>query len=242
MSNISKSFGEVKAVQNVDFELKSNEILGIVGDNAAGKSTLMKILSGALIPDSGEIYFEGKKAEIKSPIDSRNLGIEMVYQDFTLADNLNIIDNIFIGRELTKNFFGIPIKILNKDIMERESSNLLSKLQINFKSPRLNVANLSGGQKRSVSISRAIYFDAKVLIMDEPTANLGIKEINKLMDLIKLLREKGLSIIIISHRLQDIFTIGDRVIVLRSGSRVGEKKIKDTTMEEVVKLIVGVEA
>ena len=242
MKNIFKTFGAVKALQNVDFEVMPGEIVGLVGDNAAGKSTLMKILSGAYIADQGEIWINGKKAAISNPVDSRNLGIEMLYQNFALAGNINIYQNIFLGRELTKNYCFRIFKILNKKEMAARSIELISRLKIDIHQVDKRVKELSGGQQQSVAIARVIAFNARLIIMDEPTANLGIKEVGRLLDLIRRLKEEGISIVFISHRMDDIFSVGDRVIVLKRGKRVGMRYIKDTTPKEVVRLIVSGES
>ncbi len=239
MKGIFKSFGAIKALQNVNFEVMPAEIVGLVGDNAAGKSTLMKVLSGAYVADHGEIWISGKKAHISNPVDSRNLGIEMLYQNFALAGNINIYQNIFLGRELTKNYLIGLFNILNKKEMAHRSFELISRLKIDIPSVYKRVKELSGGQQQSVAIARVIAFDARLIIMDEPTANLGIKEVGRLLDLIRRLKGQGISIIFISHRLDDIFSVGDRVIVLKRGKRVGMRPIKETTPNEVLRLIVG---
>jgi len=239
MKNISKTFGAVKALQNVNFEVMPAEVVGLVGDNAAGKSTLMKVLSGAYIADQGEIQMNGKKVHISNPVDSRNLGIEMLYQNFALAGNINIYQNIFLGRELTKDYCLGAFKILNKKEMATRSVDLISRLKIDIHQVNKRVKELSGGQQQSVAIARVIAFNAHLIIMDEPTANLGIKEVGRLLDLIRRLREQGISVIVISHRLDDIFSVGDKVIVLKRGKRVGMRYIKETTEKEVLRLIVG---
>ena len=239
MKNIYKSFGAVKALQDVHFEVMPAEIVGLVGDNAAGKSTLMKVLSGAYIADQGEIWMSGQKVYISNPVDSRNLGIEMLYQNFALAGNINIYQNIFLGRELTKSYLGGVINLLDKKTMAERSYELISRLKIDVHQVTKRVKELSGGQQQSVAIARVIAFNAQLIIMDEPTANLGIKEVGRLLDLIRRLRDQGISVIFISHRLDDIFSVGDRVIVLKRGRRIGMRRIQETTEKEVVRLIVG---
>ena len=239
MKGISKTFGAVKALQNVNFEVMPAEIVGLVGDNAAGKSTLMKVLSGAYIADQGEIWMDGKKVHISDPVDSRKLGIEMLYQNFALAGNINIYQNIFLGRELTKDYLGGVFKILDKKTMATRSVDLISRLKIDIHQVTKRVKELSGGQQQSVAIARVIAFNARLIIMDEPTANLGIKEVGRLLDLIRRLKEEGISIIFISHRMDDIFSVGDRVIVLKRGKRVGMRQIRDSSPKEVVRLIVA---
>ncbi len=241
MVNIEKHFGAVQALRGVDLTLRHNEVLGLVGDNAAGKSTLMKVLSGAYIPDEGQIYLEGKLADIKSPEDSRNEGIEMVYQDFALANNLDVAGNVFLGHEAVRWQFG-PIRIVNKRQMELDTRTMLDRLKIEIPSVRLKVENLSGGQRQAVAIGRATAFDARVIIMDEPTAALSVAAIDKVLDLIKKLKDEGASIIIISHRLEDIYHVGDRVMVLRHGRKVGDLEIDSDIhafREEVVACMVG---
>lgn len=239
MKNISKTFGAVRALQNVNFEIMPAEIIGLVGDNAAGKSTLMKILSGAYIADQGEIFIGGRKVLISSPVDSRALGIEMLYQNFALAGNINIYQNIFLGRELTKDYLFGFFKILNKKEMAMRSLELISRLKIDIGSVDKRVRELSGGQQQSVAIARVIGFNSQLIIMDEPTANLGIKEVGRLLDLIRRLKDQGISVIFISHRLDDVFSVGDRVIVLKRGKRVGMRYTRETTHNEVLRLIVG---
>src|SRR5690606_1358442 len=225
MRNIKKSFGAVQALRGVDLALYHNEVLGLMGDNAAGKSTLMKVLSGAYIPDEGEILIEGKPVHFSNPMDARRKGIEMVYQDYALANNLDVSANVFMGREVVRLKLG-PIGVLDYGYMERETRNLLSRLRIDIPSVRQKVERLSGGQRQAVAIARATAFDAKVIIMDEPTAALSVAAIDQVLDLVKQLKAQGASIIIISHRLEDIFRVSDRMIVLRHG-----RKVCDTPIE-----------
>src|SRR5512142_729263 len=238
MRNIRKSFAAVRALRGVDLALHHNEVLGLVGDNAAGKSTLMKVLSGAYIPDEGEIFIEGKKAHFSDPMDARRAGIEMVYQDFALANNLDVTGNVFLGREVASAQVG-PIRVMDKRYMEQEAQRLLARLKIDISSVRLKVENLSGGQRQSVAIARATAFNAKVIIMDEPTASLAVREVGKVLDLVRTLRDHGVSVILISHRLQDIFSVAHRVMVLTHGEVAGDREISSTTMDEVVGMMVG---
>ena len=239
MVGISKSFGTVQALKNVNLELNYNEIAGLVGDNGAGKSTLMKILTGAYTPDEGEIFVEGKRVNFTHPSQSRDMGIEMVYQDMALAENIDVAGNIFLGREPKKPILGTAIKIMDRKKMEKESSKTLDELKIKVSSLKKKVKFLSGGQQKAVAIGRSISRKAKVIIMDEPTAALGPRAVSRLLELIKHIRESGISIIFISHRLQDIFMVGDKVLVLREGERVGYKGVSDTTPEEIANLMVG---
>lgn len=239
MEHIFKSFGPVKALQDVHLRLGRGEVLGLVGDNAAGKSTLMKVLTGAYQADSGTIVFDGEEVRWQSPHQSRLAGIEMVYQDFALAGNLDITANVFMGREMVRPRLGPVAKLLDERAMEREAQELLERLKIHIKSVRLRVENLSGGQRQAVAIARATAFKAKVVIMDEPTAALAVKEVSKVLEIIRGLREHDISVIIISHRLQDIFQVCDRIMVLRQGRNAGERLVGQTDMDEIVALIVG---
>jgi simple sugar transport system ATP-binding protein len=237
MIGICKDFGAVKAVQNIDLTLGKGEILGLVGDNAAGKSTLMKCLTAVYGYDKGKIIFEGKEVRISSPLEARNLGIEMIYQDFSLAPNLSIADNIFLGREICTPFLGIGL--LNRRKMQQISRNAMEQTHIRIDSVRTNVTELSGGQRQAVAIARATAFDAKVIIMDEPTASLSVKTIKPLLDLMRNLRDKGVSMIFITHRIQDIFETCDRIMVMRRGVCVGISKTENTSIDEISGLISG---
>jgi len=239
MSNICKNFGEIRALNNVNLVLNQGDILGLVGDNAAGKSTLMKILSGIYLPDKGEIFFEGRKVEFRFPRDSRKLGIEMIYQDLAVADNMDIVENIFLGVELERPTLGGLIKVIDRKRMERESWETLEKIRINIDSVNAKVETLSGGQRQSVAIARTIRSNAKVIIMDEPTASLGVSEVEMLLGLIRELKTKNTAIVFVSHRLYDVFEVGDRIMVLRHGECVEDKKIGDTDMDEIRKLMIG---
>jgi simple sugar transport system ATP-binding protein len=241
MINIKKSFGAVQALRNVAITLNQGEVLGLVGDNAAGKSTLMKVLSGAYIPDEGEILINSQKVHITNPEDSRRLGIEMVYQDYALVNNLDVSANVFLGREIVKWKIG-PIRMMDKKSMEQQAQSLLDRLKIEIKSVRLKVENLSGGQRQAVAIGRATAFDAKVIIMDEPTAALSIAAIGKVLDLIRELKNLGSSIIMISHRLEDIYEVSDRVIVLRHGRKVADCPVSGDIREfreQIVSFMIG---
>jgi simple sugar transport system ATP-binding protein len=241
MVNIRKSFGAVQALRNVALTLNQGEVLGLVGDNAAGKSTLMKVLSGAYIPDEGEILINSQKVHITNPEDSRRLGIEMVYQDYALVNNLDVSANVFLGREIVKWKLG-PIGMMDKKSMEEQAKSLLDRLKIEIESVRLKVENLSGGQRQAVAIGRATAFDAKVIIMDEPTAALSIAAIGKVLDLIRELKNLGSSIIMISHRLEDIYEVSDRVIVLRHGRKVADCSVSGDIREfreQIVSYMIG---
>jgi simple sugar transport system ATP-binding protein len=239
MRGIVKNFGPVRALRGVDLRLDRREVLGLVGDNGAGKSTLMKVLTGVHQPDAGEIFFEGQQVQFASPHHSRTNGIEMVYQDLALAGNLSVDNNIFLGREMTRSYLGGLIKFLNHKGMAREAVQLLERLRIDIKSVDFQVETLSGGQRQAVAIGRSAGFEAKVVIMDEPTAALAVKEVSKVLDLIHGLKDHDVSVILISHRLQDIFAVCDRIMVLRQGEVVGNTPESETKMDEIVALITG---
>jgi ABC-type sugar transport system ATPase subunit len=241
MHNIKKNFAAVQALRGVDLVLHRNEVLGLLGDNAAGKSTLMKVLSGAYVPDEGEIFLDGEKVHYTDPMQARRLGIEMVYQDLALANNLDVTANVFLGREVVGNRLG-PIGVMNSHNMELETQRLLDRLKIDIPSVRLLVERLSGGQRQAVAIARATAFNSKVIIMDEPTAALSVAAITKVLDLVRELKAQGSSIIIISHRLEDIYQVSDRMVILRHGRKVLDCPVEgdiDEFREKVVAYIIG---
>ena len=233
MKNIHKSFGGLHALSDVSLELCHGEILGLVGDNAAGKSTLMKILSGAYQADEGKIFFEGNEVSITDPRVSKQLGIEMLYQDLELCPNLDVPANLFLGREI----LGRYMKSLKSKQMEREAVKVLRQLKIDIKNPRMQVSNLSGGQQQAVAVGKAVSFNPKVVIMDEPTANLALVEGEKVLELTLQLKKHGLSIIVISHRLDDVFKVSDKIYVLKHGKKAGLREILKTDKDEIVKLM-----
>jgi len=238
--NIKKHFGGVQALCGIDFDLYEGEILGIVGDNGAGKSTLIKILSGVYKKDDGEVYYYGDKVEINNPMDAKELGIETVYQDLALVDELDVPSNIFLGREATRlGKFGKAIGFMNYRKMYKQSEELISKLKANIPSLYSRVRYLSGGQRQAIALSKAVFWGKKIIILDEPTAALGVKESRNVMDLIKTLKEHNMSIIIISHNLQHVFNLVDRIMILRMGERVATVNAHETTADEVVSMITG---
>ena len=239
MEGISKSFGSVKALHEVNLTLSHGEVLGLVGDNGAGKSTLIKILSGAILADEGEIFLEDQKVGIENPQEARNQGIETIYQTFALVGNLPIYLNLFLGRYRVRPILGGLIKILDEKRMEKESWEILQNLGIHFNSVREKVDHLSGGQRQAVAIGRALFFNPRLIIMDEPTSGLAVKEVDQIHDIIREFRKKGVSIIFITHRLQSIFAVADRIMVLRSGQRAMDKPISETSLEEVVRAMFG---
>ena len=234
---ITKYFGTITALENVDLKVHAGECLGVVGDNGAGKSTLMKVLSGLYKPSSGSLYFQGKEEILESPKDSQNLGLEMVYQDLALAGNLPIGENIFLGREPTKNIGFLKFLDFNK-IKELTNAHL-GKLKINVKSADQKVEELSGGQRQAVAIARSTAFNAKVVIMDEPTAALAIKEVGKVLDLINSLKKTGVGVIVISHRMDYIFSVCYRVMALFQGTNFAESELSNTSRDEVIGWIMG---
>ncbi|HVR65895.1 MAG TPA: ATP-binding cassette domain-containing protein [Verrucomicrobiae bacterium] len=232
MRAICKAFGAVQALQDVSLRLMPGEILGLVGDNSAGKSTLMKILSGAYQKDTGEILIDGNAVHFRSPQESRDRGIEMIYQDFALCGNMDIASNMFLGRWPKKGWF------VDRTKMEADAGVILKKLKVDVASVRLKVESLSGGRQQSVAIARAISSDPRVVILDEPTANLSVTATKQLLDTMLELKSHGVAQIIISHRLNDIFAVGDRVMVLKRGRLVGDRIIGQTSENEVLGMIV----
>lgn len=234
---ITKYFGAITALDNVDFHVDYGEVVGVVGDNGAGKSTLMKILSGLYKPSNGHMVFESEPVKFSSPREARNIGIEMVYQDFALAGNLPIFENIYLGREPGRSFLGMTL--VDRKRAREMAHEHLDRLQIQVKSVDQNVEELSGGQRQAVAIARATAFDARLVIMDEPTAALAVKEVGKVFELIFRLKENGISVVIISHRMDDIFYVCDRVMALFHGSNFAEAPISKTNRNEVIGWIMG---
>ena len=234
---ISKYFGTITALENVNLTVRKGECLGVVVDNGAGKSTLMKVLSGLYKPSKGSLFFNGKEEVLYSPRDSQNLGLEMVYQDLALAGNLPIGENIFLGREPTKNFGFLQLLDFKK--IKNLTEQHLDKLKIHVNSVDQKVEELSGGQRQAIAIARATAFNSNIVIMDEPTAALAVKEVGKVLDLINNLKKIGVSIIIISHRMDDIFAVSDRVMALFQGTNFAESQLSKTSRDEVIGWIMG---
>jgi ABC-type sugar transport system ATPase subunit len=237
---VSKRFGGVHALNRVSFELGRGEVLALAGDNGAGKSTLIKIVSGVLRPDEGEIRYKGEPVAFTGPRQARERGIETIYQDLALADNLDVGENVFLGREPRSRVLGLLPRI-DRRAMREAAHEVLDTLDIDIPRRKLRepVRNLSGGQRQAVAISRAIYWKAELLIMDEPTAALGVPEQRKVRELIMRLKTQGVAVIFISHNLQDIFAVADRILVLRRGLKAGERLPAETSGDEIVKLMVG---
>ena len=236
--NVSKHFGGVQALRDVSLELRPGEVLALAGDNGAGKSTLIKAISGVHHYDSGDIIFAGERVAFSSPLEARARGIETIYQDLALADNLSIGANIFLGREPKTKLFGF-LPILDRKAMAQAAKETMALLDFHVERFEAPVSTFSGGQRQAVAIGRAIYWNAQVLIMDEPTAALGVPEQRKVISLIKSLKEKGKGVIFISHNLQDIFAVADRIVVLRRGVKAGEREATKTSGDEIVRLMVG---
>jgi simple sugar transport system ATP-binding protein len=234
--NLTKRFGGVTALDSVSFDLFPGEVLALAGDNGAGKSTLIKCISGVHSPEEGQVIYQGKEVRFDNPKLARQAGIETIYQDLALADNLDVGENVFLGREPMRSVLGFPV--MDRARMRKESGQVLDTLDIHTRLDR-PVRELSGGQRQAVAIGRAVYWNAKLLIMDEPTAALGVPEQRKVVGLIKNLRNKGVAIIFISHNLGDIFAVSDRILVLLRGAKAGERKASETNGDEVVKLMVG---
>jgi simple sugar transport system ATP-binding protein len=232
MRGVSKSFGAINALIDVDLQLRQGEVLGLVGDNSAGKSTLMKILTGAYHRDAGDVIVDGVETNFRSPHESRAMGIEMIYQDFALCGNLDVGQNIFLGRWPRRGIF------VDRRKMYGDASEVLKRLKVDVNSVYQKVESLSGGRQQSVAIARAISFDPKVIILDEPTANLSVMATARLLETMAELKAQGVAQIIISHRLTDIFQVGDRVMVLKRGENVGERYVKHTNEHEVLEMIV----
>jgi D-xylose transport system ATP-binding protein len=235
MRGISKRFGAVQALSNVDFEAYSGEVVGLVGDNGAGKSTLIKCVAGIHPIDDGEIWFEGRKVHIQNPKDATDLGIQTVYQDLALCDNLDVAANLYLGREKTTS---LP---LDEVSMEKRSLEVLRNLSVSIPSVRTIIASLSGGQRQSVAISRAVMWNSKLVILDEPTAALGVLQSHQVLQLVKNLRQQGLAVIVISHNLADIFEVVDRISVLYLGRNNGTFNTHGTSQERIVAAITGAE-
>jgi len=233
LRGISKSFGSVQALTDVDFEVSSGEVMALVGDNGAGKSTLIKCIAGIHAVDSGEIIFGGEEVHIHGPKDAARLGIEVVYQDLALCDNLDVVQNMYLGREERDR-----LRRLNEGVMERRTAETLKTLSVTtIRTNRQLVASLSGGQRQSVAVARAVMWNSKVVILDEPTAALGVAQTRQVLELVKRLAEQGHAVVIISHNLHDLFEVADRITVLRLGRNVAVFERQKATQQEVVHAI-----
>jgi D-xylose transport system ATP-binding protein len=237
LRGFSKSFGPVRALHEVDFEVDSGEIVALVGDNGAGKSTLIKAIDGVEPPDTGEAFFDGKKVRISTPQVAERLGIATVFQDLALCDNLDVVANLFLGKELVE---GVPVHLIDEVDMEQRSKQLLSDLSVTtLGSVRTEVGSLSGGQRQSVAIARTMVGEPKVVLFDEPTAALGVQQTAQVLGLVKRLADDGLGVVMISHNLEDVFQVANRIVVLRLGERVATFDREKSTPEQIVGAITG---
>jgi simple sugar transport system ATP-binding protein len=238
MENISKSYGKVHALKNMNLTMNNGEIVGLVGDNGAGKSTLVKILVGATQANpGGKIFFKGQQVKIEKPIDAIDLGIESIYQESSLVNQLNIPRNLFLGRELIKRIG--PFKYLDLATMNKEANALLQQIGIKRIDLNTQISNLSGGERQSIAIARAMYFEKDLIILDEPTNQLGIEEIQSVLDFVVQAKEKGHSCLFITHNIHHIYRIADRIVILRTGEKVGDLRKSDTSIEKIEELIIG---
>jgi D-xylose transport system ATP-binding protein len=234
LRGISKSFGAVQALYEVDFHVSAGQVMALVGDNGAGKSTLIKCIAGIYSFDSGDVLFEGQPVSIHGPKDAARLGIEVVYQDLALADNLDVVQNMFLGREEMTG----PLRSLDELTMEKRANDTLSSLSVTtISSVRQTVAGLSGGQRQSVAVAKAVMWNSRVVILDEPTAALGVAQTRQVLDLVKRLGQQGLAVVLVSHNLHDIFEVADSITVLRLGQNVAEYKRSEVTQTQVVEAI-----
>jgi ribose transport system ATP-binding protein len=237
--NLVKRFGGLTAVDHVSLDVSAGEVVGLVGDNAAGKSTFIKCISGVYQAEEGEIFFQGQPVRFARPIDARQAGIETIYQDLALAGNLGVSANIFLGREVKKKHLGGVVHTLDENFMDAASARVLDTLNIRFANFGEKIEKLSGGQRQAVAIARATYWQARLMIMDEPTNNLGVVEQRKVLDLIGKLREDRVPVILISHTLPDVFAVTSRIVVMHRGRKVTEKRTSDTNSQEIVQYMVG---
>ncbi len=236
LRHISKHFGAIEAVKDVSFELGAGEVVGLMGDNGAGKSTLVKMMAGNFRPNSGSLLMDGKEIVMHRPIEAREHGIEIVHQDLALCDNLTAAANVYLGRELRLGFG--PLRILDYATMYRRAGEIFAELKSETR-PRDLVKKMSGGQRQAVAIARTRLSNAKIVLMDEPTAAISVRQVAEVLNLIRRLRDQGITVVLISHRMPDVFTVADRVIVMRRGAKVADKQIAKSSPEEVTGLITG---
>lgn len=235
LEQVRKEFGAVVALQEFTLDIRAGEIVALVGDNGAGKSTLIKMIAGVHQPTSGRIVLEGQPVRLSAPTDAREHGIEVVYQDLALADQQPVYMNLFLGRELVRG----PLRRLDRDGMAEQTQRLLDELDIRIPSPRATIRDLSGGQRQGVAIARATHWAQRLVLMDEPTAALGVQETSRVEDIILRMRERGRAILIVSHSLDQVLRISDRICVLRRGQQVGIRRTRETTGDEIVSMITG---
>jgi D-xylose transport system ATP-binding protein len=235
LQGISKRFGAVQALTDVRFDVSASEVVALVGDNGAGKSTLIKVLSGIHKPDAGTFRWQGRDVSVSSPNDAAALGIATVYQDLALCDNLDVVANLFLGHELAT--AGGPLGVMDEVAMERKAVEVLRRLSVKIPSVRIPIASLSGGQRQSVAVARSVMGDNKVVLLDEPTAALGVAQTHEVLELVKRLREQGLGVVLISHNMNDVFEVSDRIATLFLGRMAAQLNTKDVTNNQVVELI-----
>jgi simple sugar transport system ATP-binding protein len=233
---VSKSFGAIRALSNISFSVEPGEVVGLMGDNGAGKSTMVKLIAGNFPPNSGELRVDGEVCDFNKPLDARAQGIEVVYQDLALADNLTAAQNVFLGREIKKGHW--PFRMLDKQAMIERSAELFAELKSETR-PRDLVRKMSGGQRQAVAIARTRLSNAKLVLMDEPTAAISVRQVTEVLELIRRMKAQGVSVMLISHRMPDVFAVCDRIIVMRRGTKVADKAIASTSPEEITGLITG---
>lgn len=236
LRNISKHFGAIQALKNVSLRIEPGEVVGLMGDNGAGKSTLVKVIAGNFAPSAGEVLISDEKKEFHKPLDAQRAGIEVVYQDLAICNNLSAASNVFLGREPTRNFG--PLKIVDYNYMRKRGAELFARLKSETR-PRDLVHRMSGGQRQAVAIARTLLSDAKIVLMDEPTAAISVRQVAEVLNLIRQLRDHGIAVVLISHRMPDVFEVADKVAVLRRGELVANKPADKSSPEEVTGLITG---
>jgi simple sugar transport system ATP-binding protein len=234
--NVAKSFGAIRAISDVSFSVEPGEVVGLMGDNGAGKSTMVKLVAGNFPPNEGEIRVEGQVCHFHRPVEARAKGIEVVYQDLALADNLTAAENVFLGREVKKGVW--PFRVLDKQHMINTSAELFAELKSETR-PRDLVKKMSGGQRQAVAIARTRLSNAKLVLMDEPTAAISVRQVAEVLELIRRMKAKGVAVMLISHRMPDVFAVSDRIIVMRRGTKVADKQTSETSPEEITGLITG---
>lgn len=236
IKNVAKHFGAIHAVSDVSFAVETGQVVGLMGDNGAGKSTMVKLIAGNFPPTHGQVIVEGEVCHFQKPVEARAKGIEVVYQDLALADNLTASQNVFLGREMTKGFW--PFRVLDKKAMIDRSGKLFQELKSETR-PMDLVQKMSGGQRQAVAIARTRLSNAKIVIMDEPTAAISVRQVAEVLELIRRLKNQGVAVILISHRMPDVFAVSDRIIVMRRGTKVADKPTSQTSPEEITGLITG---
>jgi D-xylose transport system ATP-binding protein len=237
LRNIRKSFGAIEALRDVSFSVDRGEVVALLGDNGAGKSTLVKMISGGLAPTSGEIIFDGSARAFASPLDAKKAGIETVYQDLSLCTNVDVVANFFMGREITKKIFGVPV--LDEAEMTRQTGEALQRAGTKIPSLKVKVEHLSGGQRQAIELNRFVHFGGKLVLLDEPFAALGVEQTRRGLDMVRRVSAQGIGVILITHIMQQAFMVADRIVVLRQGIVAGDRRASETTQTEVVQMITG---